>query len=518
MESQRKYKPTKLNIFNYLIIEQSELFNFEVHDNFFYDYNEIKKLQESQKQSDFLKILNFNKKKVNSILYEKDKIINIDDKKIEKIFPYIYLCILIEDNIHILNYIYDFELINKLNNEQTKETDNHLKKILISKMINILITYKDNKFKMNKVNKIEDENKKVIKDNIGTLKLYNLNEKDIYQKQIEEIYLEIIKTLIKKQNFDEDKIRKLEFESISFFDINEINKIIDKKEEYIKKYEISEFYDLFSDYKITFYYILIKYIFKHPFFIYQNKFLNETRKTIIKLIIKNIDLLYSYIEGINDRILKEKIEYVLKSFFEYRYYYEKSKSKYNSDNNKSNTNLSNNPFSNSSFKKAQFQSNKSFNMRYTFEDSRIDKDDLALRVLKKSKFKLHINKKGKEAIIIYDNVEVGDNGDKKQIDDIKNYRSKNTKLNDKYDIFLKRLTEMENQIRKDIENGNNLAIVLEFSADDSTNSEIDYIDRIETNCEYKTENPQNSEIFKDDNILSEKWSKNGLSYFIDSLN
>ena len=185
------------------------------------------------------------------------------------------------------------------------------------------------------MNKIEDKSKKVIKENIDILISYNLNEKDIYQKKIEEIYLEIIKTLIKGENFDEeqkfdeDKIRELEFESISFYDINELNKIIDKKEEYIKKYEISEFNDLFSDYKITFYYILIKYIFKHPFFIYQNKFLNETRKTIIKLIIKNIDFLYSYIEGINDRILKEKIEYVLKSFFEYRYYYEKSKSKYN---------------------------------------------------------------------------------------------------------------------------------------------------------------------------------------------
>ena len=309
----------------------------------------------------------------------------------------------------------------------------------------------------------------------------------------------------------------MEFESISFYDINELNKIIDKKEEYIKKYEISELKDLFFDNKITFYYILIKYIFKHPFFIYQNKFLNETRKTILELMRKNIKS-FRCIEDMKDRNLKEKIEYVLESFFEYRYYFEKSKSIVNQDSNKSNTNPSNDLFSNSSVKKAQKQSNKTFDMRYDFEDSKIDKDDLALRVLKKSKFKFHINKKGKEAIIIYDNVEIGDNGDKKIIDDIKNYRSNNTKVNDKYLKFLDRLTEMENQIRKGIENGDNLTIVLEFSADDSTNSEIDYIDRIEINCKYKTEKPQNSETFKDDNILSENWNKNGLSFFIDSLN
>ena len=138
MESKRKYNlienSHKLNIFNYLILEQSELFNIDIGENFFYDYEEINKLQETQEQSDFLKILNFNKKKIHSLLLEENEIININDKKFEseKIFPYIYLCILIEDNLEVVNYEYDFELINKLNTEQTKEK-NKLKKIIISK-------------------------------------------------------------------------------------------------------------------------------------------------------------------------------------------------------------------------------------------------------------------------------------------------------------------------------------------------------------------------------------------------
>ena len=226
MERKRKYNlienSHKLNIFNYLILEQSELFNIDIGENFFYDYEEINKLQETQEQSDFLKILNFNKKKIHSLLLEENTIININDKKFEseKIFPYIYLCILIEDNLEVVNYEYDFELINKLNTEQTKEK-NKLKKIIISKLINFLIynfNDEDNNDKMDKMNKIKDYNEKIIMDNIVTLKEYNLNEKDIEQKKIEEIYLEIIKTLIKKPKLDEDIFNifiELEFESIS---------------------------------------------------------------------------------------------------------------------------------------------------------------------------------------------------------------------------------------------------------------------------------------------------------------
>ena len=174
-------------------------------------------------------------------------------------------------------------------------------------------------------------------------------------------------------------------------------------------------------------------------------------------------------------------------------------------------NLSNNPLSNPSFKEAQSQSNKAFDMNYDFEDSRLDKNDLAYQVLSKSIFKFHI---GKEDYIIYNEIEIGDNGDKKTIDEIKNYRSKNAKLNDKYIIFLERLKEIENIMKDEIENRDNLTIILEFSKDDYKNFEN--IDRIDIKCNYKTENPQNSEPFMDDNILGD-WNKQGLSYFISSL-
>ena len=509
---ERKKPPNKLSIFNKLILEQSELFNIDEGEKFFYNYKEIKKLQEAPDQSELLKILNFNKKKIHSILYKEDEVINItiNDKKIEKIFPLIHLCSLIEDNLNIVYYKYDFELINNLNIEQRKEKNKRLKKIIISKLINILINnYKGiNDISIDKMNEIED-NKNVIKDNIETLKEYNLNENDIYQKHIEDIYLEIIKTLIKKPKIDEDVIIDLEFESIPFNNIiNELNKIIDKKEEYIEQKEINVFDDLFSD-KMAFYYFLIKYIFKNPFFIYQNAFLNETRKKIFNLIKTNMNSFYQKIENFNGGDLKLKVVEVLNFFSKYQYYYEKSKSQNKIDNDKSKSNITaKNPTSNSSFTKAQSQSNKSFDIQYN-ED---DKDDLAYKVLIKSTFKFHIEGRGQEAKIIYDEIKIGEDGEKKNEDEIKNYKS-----NDKYNKFLERLNVIEEIMKNDFEKRDNLKIILEFSSKDSKILEKD-INKVEIKCKYKTENNQSSEGYEDKNIFEDKWDKGGLAQFIDNIN
>jgi hypothetical protein len=271
---------------------------------------------------------------------------------------------------------------------------------------------------------------------------------------------------------------------------------------------------------MSFYYILIKYIFK-PCFINKNTFLNETNKTILNLIKANIDSLYRSIIGIKDGNLKEKVEYVLKSFLDnrvYQDYYKQSESKYIINNDKSYPNLSSNPASNSIVKEAQSQSNKTFDMKYDFEVDKIDLD-LAYRVLIKSTFKFHIKGKGKEADIKCDEIEIEDKGDKITFDEItiKKYESSNTKLNDKYKKFLKKLEEMEDIMKNEIENGENLKIILEFSRYDSRNTERDNIDELDIKCIYKTENSQISETYEDDNIL-ENWTKEGLSLLIDSLN
>ena len=188
-----------------------------------------------------------------------------------------------------------------------------------------------------------------------------------------------------------------------------------------------------------------------------------------------------------------------------------------------NTNSSNNPFSHSSYKEAILNSNKSFDMIYDFEDSIFNENDLAYRLLIKSKFKFHINREGQEPII-YDDIQIGDNGDKKTINDIKNYRSQITKLNNKYIKFLERLEEMENLISNEIKNGDKLKIILEFSKDvqNSKNSENEKIDGIEIKCYYKIEDHQNygfklEPSYVDYKIL-EGWNKEGISFFIDDIN
>ena len=175
MESKIKY-----NLIKGSPLERSDLFNKNLGENF--SYKDIMKLQESEEQSDFLKNLNFHKKKIHSILYDEDKSIKINDIKNGEIISYIYLCFLLEDNSNIVNYEYDFELINKLNIKQTKENNNILKKIIISKLINILSNNYNGINNKDKINKIKVNNEKVLKENIKTLKKYNLNEKDIYQK------------------------------------------------------------------------------------------------------------------------------------------------------------------------------------------------------------------------------------------------------------------------------------------------------------------------------------------------
>ena len=145
---------------------------------------------------------------------------------------------------------------------------------------------------------------------------------------------------------------------------------------------------------------------------------------------------------------------------------------------------------------------------------------MAYKVLIKSTFKFHIEGKGQEAKIIYDEIEIWDNGDIikiEEIEEIQKYISINTKLKDKYNKFLERLKKMENIMKDNIKNIDNLKIILEFSCKDSKISEKD-IDKIEIKCKCNTENPQSSEPFVDNNILGEKWNQDGLVFFIDDIN
>ena len=183
---------------------------------------------------------------------------------------------------------------------------------------------------------------------------------------------------------------------------------------------------------------------------------------------------------------------------------------------KRDTNSSKNPSSHSSFKESILNSNRSFDKIYDF-----DENDLVYRSLIKSTFKFHTYRKGH---IIYDEIKIGDHDDKKTFDDIKYYRSQITNLNNKYIKFLERLKEIVNLISNEIQNGDKLKIILEFSKDDnnSKNSENEKNDGIEIKCNYKIEDPQSygfkTEPSYVDYRILEKWNKEGISFFIDDIN
>ena len=108
--------------------------------------------------------------------------------------------------------------------------------------------------------------------------------------------------------------------------LNELNIILTKEKEYIKKYEIISFDDIFDKSKIYFYYNLIKYILKQSLYIFQFQFLLETSKKILDLIKNNLGKLSTFIKKSN---YKYQIEYILKQFIGenfYKYYYEASES------------------------------------------------------------------------------------------------------------------------------------------------------------------------------------------------
>ena len=278
----------------------------------------------------FLKLLYFKKNIINPLLYEFDKIINLDYDKVDNISYYFYLTLLIENNPNVIDYYYSIQFIKNINKNNINN-NNNIKKILLSKIIIDLIKYyrglEESENNLEEIKKIEDFNIKIIKNNKNALNELNLNFsiKEIKSKTIEEIYLEIIISLIKNklENYEyiENLIKQLDIESIIITPkmFNEIKVQLDNTES-DKEYMISKENDLFDNKKITLYYILLKYICKEQIFIYQINFFLKTRIYIIKLIKSNSKC---FENSKIDNIIKERLEYIIEKITDSKYYMKK---------------------------------------------------------------------------------------------------------------------------------------------------------------------------------------------------
>ena len=323
---------------------------------------------------EFVKLLYFNRNSIYNILYENEEIISLKWEGISDLSYYFYVSLLIYKNVNIISVSYSLEFIKELYNQNININKNDIyKKIILSKIILDLIdNYKqcidiedddddnDNN-NDNELEKIENYNSNLIEKNIYIFKNINLNYnlKDIKKKNIDEIYIDIIEALIinnktKPYEYTYNIISQLNLESIEITEeniFNRIKNILDKTNNYINQYLISEEEDLYNSIKINFYYILLKYILKSPIYIYQIKLLLETRKLIIKLINTNKNIFLSINDKKLDNTLIDRLKYIIERFVDSKYYiptYNKIESKDNKNSdetdliNKKNINNSNN--------------------------------------------------------------------------------------------------------------------------------------------------------------------------------
>jgi len=214
------------------------------------------------------------------------------------------------------------DIINKIDSINNIDESNIYKNILISKIILELIDYyKSNQILEEKIN-IEEKNNlnKIIKDNNKIINNYinhfeiiglEITQKDLKLKNIDLIYSEIINLLLKSKDYDSSYkiIKQLGLENINITKtiFNEISKNFSSNGSYINDYKLTTFDDLFDSKKIDFYYILFKFILKKSIYIYYIDFLNETRKTIIKII-------HSKQNQLKDYNFKDKVIDIIKFF------------------------------------------------------------------------------------------------------------------------------------------------------------------------------------------------------------
>ena len=300
--------PLKLSLCYYSTINQST----EVNANdpiykLLYNYSELEtiiKMNEGQ----ITKFLYFNRKLIDKILYNSNKIIHFKyEKKVYNISFYFYLILLIKDNPEILNYSLDLEFIEHINKKQKQNKDAYNALIMAKIIIDLINDYRETndcfgeKIDEN-LNKIITDNKSIINNFINVLEEINIKW-DInffLSKSIDEIYIEIINSMIKTKKLNNCTyiLEQLDIENINLTK-NMVEKISETLKNYIISYKLNEE-------NINFYILLIDYIFKNNIYIYQIQFLIETTKKI-KILLKKNGISF---HNIQPKDLKEKIKYI----------------------------------------------------------------------------------------------------------------------------------------------------------------------------------------------------------------
>ena len=284
---------------------------------------------------EYIKYIYINRKYLFDMLFDLEEKIcikgnvenNIANNKI--IYFLYYLCLLIEENKDMIYFTYSFDFIKNIKSYLSKlDNTNIIMNIISSKILLVLINnyFAENGNNSNiQLSNIKKELEKNITKNSEKLKEINidLNKEEIFIKNLDDIYADIILSLLKNEinnNIFKQKINilsQLNLDNIDMLSENNYERInlTLKERNFKKKYLIKKLEDFSDINKINIYFILLKYILKNPLYIYQIPFLLEAREILLKKIKTNKEQILH--ECNNNQI------FVLKKLFDSEYYIKK---------------------------------------------------------------------------------------------------------------------------------------------------------------------------------------------------
>ena len=342
-----------------LSIKLNIVCNASINNNFKIDNDPIpsliKDLSEIRifdEMKNLTKILYFNYKKIHQILYQFDEIIQIQDSSINDLSFNFYLILLIRTEAEIINYQCSINYINIFNKLKNNE-ENIYYNIINSKIIIELLNNLKNSDLFNEdkdgecVSNLENENREYIEKNLNIFKEINLNlnENDILEKNVDELYIDIINALIKNDkisdfDFSYNIFRQLDLEKIDlpFMESENLLKsmleTLNLNNENITKYMINNFDDMNDIKKINFHYMLLKFILKSSIYIYHIPLLFQAHKKMVEII--KTEEYFNF--TMTNQIIIERIEYVIKKLCDLDFYfYTKYLSKKNTNNKSENS-------------------------------------------------------------------------------------------------------------------------------------------------------------------------------------
>ena len=523
--------------------------NKSFNSNFVISYEEPKykiintndDIENISKDDNFTKCLYFNYKKIDELLYRIYKTIKIKYRQWSKNIPfYFYLILLIIESIDAVNYIYSIDVIKNIINDNS--INNYLNKIIKFKIVMILINncegFEINSLKNEKeIKKIEKENDKIIEENIIHLK-EDINEdmdiNYIKSKNIDEIFIDIIISLIKNKKFSNYEETSKILESIDFknIELNELmleklSKILNSNEDYINECMISNINDLFQYKIINFHYILLYYIIKNSMYIYQIQFLSLTRKNIIYFI-KNLNLKFGKFPKniLNNEVILKRIKYVIEKYADLKFYI-------NIFNYKPQVNNSTNKIYNKLNYEKEIEQKNTTNYHKTREvakNNNINKNNKDFKeennieklILSSSNFIIYTKEKKEDPYIIYDKITIGKNHINITEQFLNLIENKNEIKNKNTIKLLEFLDNLSKTIKQEYKHNYCVILELKFEIDKDMPINKDEESLYNISCLYIFYSPidKKQSTFIDYNILKNyiDSEREGIHYLLEAIN